>query len=188
VTTLLLAWQVAAAMPLLEQGRFPEARLLLESACQARAANGCYLLGRTLFAMDLYNESLRTLSPLVATDPDPWRVRDALGSVYEALRRPADAEREFRASVRENQDRTPEPRYHLGRFLTREGRIAEAIAVLTPAADRFKNHQPVRFELGRALYQADRLAEAEMQLAAAPSLEEARRLLQKITREKRKEN
>lgn len=180
---LFLAWQVAAAMPLLEQGRFADAHPKLEKACAEKEANSCYLLGRTLFSMDQYEAALRVLAPLTATDGSPWRVQDALGSVYEALRQPVDAEREFRAAVAGNKERSPEPRYHYGRFLVREARAPDAVEVLRLAAARFPKHELVRFELGRALYQLNRLEEAEKEIAAAPSLEEARRLLQKIRRQ-----
>jgi Flp pilus assembly protein TadD len=174
---------VAAAMPLLEQGRFADARPILEKSCAAREANGCYLLGRTLFSLDQYEAALKVLAPLAATDGNPWRVQDALGSVFEALRRPVEAEREFRLAVQGNRDRSPEPRYHFGRFLIREGRAAEAVDVLAPAAKLFPAYERVRFELGRGLYQLNRLVEAEKEMAAAPSLEEARRLLQKVRRQ-----
>jgi Flp pilus assembly protein TadD len=120
---------------------------------------------------------------LAATDGNPWRVQDALGSVFEALRWPADAEREFRAAVLGNKNRSPEPRYHFGRFLIREARAAEAVEVLAPAAKQFPKNERVRFELGRSLYQLNRFEEAEKEIAAAPSLEEARRLLQKVRRQ-----
>lgn len=180
---LFLAWQVAAAMPLLEQRRFADARPVLEKSCAAREANGCYLLGRTLFSLDQYDAALKVLSPLAVTDRDPWRVQDALGSVYEALRRPVEAERHFREAVQGNRDRNPEPRYHLGRFLIREARAAEAAVVLASAARQFPRYELVRFELGRAHYQTNRLEEAEKEIAAAPSLEEARRLLHKVRRQ-----
>lgn len=180
-----LVLQVAAAMPLLEQGRFAEARIPLEKACAAKEANSCYLLGRTLYSIDQYEAALQILAPLVATDRDPFRVHDALGSAYEALRRPAEAERSFRDAVTGNRERTADCRYHLGRFLIREGRPAEAIQVLAPAAAKFPKHELVHFELGRAFYQTNRLAEAEAQLNSAPSLEEARRLLEKVKRQNR---
>lgn len=183
---ILLAWQVAAAMPHLQQGRFADARPLLEKACAAKEPNGCYLLGRTLFTLDLYEPARTVLGPLAASDPDPWRVYDAIGSAEEAMRKPVEAERAFRRAVELYRDRGAEARYHLGRFLMREGRAADAVAVLVPAVKRFVKYELARFELGRAYYQMGRHAEAETELAAAPSLEEARRLLGKIRRQRGK--
>lgn len=177
-----LAWQVAAAMPLLEQGRFADARPHLEKACAAREDNGCYLLGRTLLALDQYDAAKRTLLPLRATDRVPWRVEDALGLVHEALREPAEAEARFRAAVEGNRERSAEPRFHLARFLFREGRVEEAVPVLLVLAERFPKYEPGRFALGRAFYSLDRMKEAEAHLTAAPSMDEAKRLLEKIRR------
>jgi len=186
VISILITLQVAAAMPYLEQGRFADARPFLEKACAAREANGCYLLGRTLFSLDQYEAALKVLSPLATSDRDPWRVQDALGSVEEALRNPAKAEQHFREAMAGNRDRTPEPRYHLGRFLIREARAAEAATVLAPGARLFPRYEPIRFDLGRAYYQLNRFEEAARELEAAPSLEEARRLLQKVRRQTEK--
>lgn len=182
MTLAAIALQVATAMPLLEQGRFSEAQPYLEKACAGKEANGCYLLGRALFTLDQYDKALELLLPLRDADPDPWRVDDALALTYEALRLPAEAEKRYRAAVSGNRLLTPDPAYHFGRFLIREGRAAEAIAVLTAVTKKFPRHALSRFELGRALYYLGRIREAEGELAQAPGLEEAERFLAKIRR------
>jgi Flp pilus assembly protein TadD len=174
---MLLLLQVAAAMPLLQEGRFEEARVPLVQACKQGEANGCYLLGRTLYTLEQYDAALATLSPLLTTDKDPWRVSDAIALVYEGMRHQAEAEKHFQAAI---VGRAPDPRYHYGRFLIREGRAVRAIEVLAASTKEFPKHEPTRFELGRAYYQLGRYADAEKELSAAPSLEEARRLLAKV--------
>lgn len=169
-------------MPLLQQGDFESARPLLEKACVAKEPNGCYLLGRTLFTLERYDDAVRILRPLLANDRDAWRVHDALALTFEGMRRAAEAETHFQASVKGNAERTPEPRYHFGRFLIREGRPEDAERILAPGVVRFPKYELLRFELGRALYQQGRMREADAELAAAPSLEEARRLRSKILR------
>jgi tetratricopeptide (TPR) repeat protein len=157
-------------MPALEKGDFAAARPSLERACDAREPNGCYLLGRTLLALDQYEKAARTLEPLLSTDSAPGRVADALGLCYEALRRTSEAEAMYKRAG-------SAAMHHYGRFLIREGRAAEAVKVLevvkTPSG---------RFELGRALYQLGRFAEAETALEAAGSLPEAQALLAKVRR------
>ncbi|MBM3763840.1 MAG: tetratricopeptide repeat protein [Acidobacteria bacterium] len=172
-----LLFQVAAAMPLLQEGRFEDARAPLVLACKQGEANGCYLLGRTLYTLEKYDAALATLLPLRATDKDPWRVDDAIALVYEGLRRPAEADKYFQTAIT---GRAPDPRYHYGRFLIREGHAEKAVAVLAASAKEFPKHELTRFELGRAYSQLGRLQEAEIQLALAPSLDEARRLLIKV--------
>lgn len=172
-----LLLQVAAAMPLLQEGRFEDARTPLAVACKQGEANGCYLLGRTLYTLEQYDAALATLLPLRASDKDPWRVDDALALVYEGLRRPAEAEKHFQAAI---VGRAPDPRYHYGRFLIREGRAVLAVEVLAASAKEFPKHELTRFELGRAYYQLGKFEDAERELALAPSLDEARRLLNKV--------
>lgn len=172
-----LLLQVAAAMPLLQEGRFDDARAPLAAACKQGEPNGCYLLGRTLYTLEQYDAALATLLPLRATDKDPWRVDDALALVYEGMRKPAEAEKHFQSAIT---GRAPDPRYHYGRFLIREGRAEKAIEVLATSAKEFPKHELTRFELGRAFYQLGRYNDAERELALAPSLDEARRLLNKV--------
>ena len=62
----------------------------------------------------------------------------------------------------------------------------EAAGILAPAANLFPRYELVRFELGRAYYQTNRLDDAQTELAAAPSLEEARRLFEKVRRQRGK--
>ena len=172
-----LLLQVAVAMPLLQEGRFEDARAPLAVACKQGEANGCYLLGRTLYTLEQYDAALAALLPLRTTDRDPWRVDDAIALVYEGLRKPAEAEKHFQLAIA---GRAPDPRYHYGRFLIREGRAAKAVEVLTASAKEFPKHELTRFELGRAHYQLGRIEDAERELALAPSLDEARRLLGKV--------
>jgi tetratricopeptide (TPR) repeat protein len=176
------ALQVSAAMPLLQSGRFAEARPILEKACIVKESNACYLLGRTLFTLDLYDQALPILLPLRATDPAPWRVEDALALTYEALRQPLEAETMYRLAIKGNGGRSADPSYHYGRFLIREGRAAEAIDVLAPVVKRFPSYTAARFELGRAYYYCERYSEAEAELKASGESEEALRLLEKARR------
>jgi Flp pilus assembly protein TadD len=178
-----LLLQVAAAMPLLERSDFAAARPILEKACAAHEANACYLYGRTLLSLDLYQLAIHTLEPLRKTDPFPWRIDDALALAHEALRNTQKAEELYRAAVKANAAQSPDPAHHYARFLIREGRPADAVELAAPLAEKFPSHQPLRFELGRALYMLRRLPEAARHLAAAPGLEEARLLLAKVQRQ-----
>ena len=176
-----LAWQVAAAMPLLERGEFAAALPPLEQACQRGETNGCYLWGRALLSLDRYLPAREVLMQARRRDEFPWRVDDALGLVAEALGEAAEAL--FLAAVKGNGNSSAEPRLHYGQYLMRQGRAAEALMPLASGAKQFPAHGLLRFEYGRALYQLDRLAEAEAELAAAGT-EAAKALLAKVRRQR----
>ncbi len=152
-------------------------RAPLAAARKQGESNGCYLLGRTLYTLEQYDAALAVSLPLRATDKDPWRVDDAVALVYEGLRKPAEAERHFRAAI---VGQAPDPRYHYGTFLIREARPGNAVEVLAASATEFPKHQLTRLELGRTYYQLGWYEGAERQLAIAPSLDGARRLLNKV--------
>ena len=180
-----LAWQVATAMPLLERGEFAAALPPLERACLKHEANGCYLWGRALLSLDRYGPAKEVLTKARSTDPFPWRVDDALGLIAEAAGEPAETF--YARAVAGNQSATAEPRLHYGQYLVRQGRAGESLAPLASAAKQFPANVLVRFEYGRALYQAGRMAEAEAELSApeASGSEAARALLAKIRRQRR---
>lgn len=186
LTAAFLFWfgfQVAEALPFLEQRDFLAARPLLEAACEAREPEGCYLLARTLLQLDDYEGALQRLAPLRASDPQPWRVVEAMALANEALGRRAEAEVLYRESIRRCGACSPIPYWHFGRFLTRDGRAKEAIAVMAPVAERF-HHPELWFELGRAHYGEGKLAEAERALRRAGGHENAQRLLTRIRRQR----
>lgn len=178
----ILLLQVAAAMPLLERGEFAAALPSLEQACRENEPNGCYLLGRSLFSLDRYDQARTVLLRIRFRDPVPWRVNDSLGLIEEALGHEAGAESYFKQAVEGNRDSTPEPRLHFGRYLMRQGRPEESVTILRPLARQFPRHALVRFELGRALYQTGKLREASVELAASET-PAAALLLAKVRRQ-----
>ena len=89
----------------------------------------------------------------------------------------------FVAAVKGNGNTSAEPRLHYGQYLMRQGRAVEAISPLASGAKQFPAHGLLRFEYGRALYQLDRLAEAETELAAS-GIEAAKALLAKVRRQR----
>ena len=175
------ALQVAAAMPMLEKGEFAAALPALEQACQRHESNGCYLLGRALLSLDRYRQAKEVLLKARIQDDYPWRVDDALGLVAEALAEPAEGL--FVAAVKGNGNSTAEPRLHYGQYLIRQGRAVDSLLPLASGAKQFPAHGQLRFEYGRALYQLERLAEAEVELMAS-KLEAAKALLTKVQRQR----
>lgn len=176
-------FQLADARTLLEKREFQAARAVLAAACEAKEPEACYLLARTLLQLDDYEAALRLLAPLRASDPQPWRVAEAMALANEALGRRAEAEARYKESIRECGGCSAIPYWHFGRFLTRDGRAREAISVMAPVAERF-DHPELRFELGRAYYSEGKLNEAERALLRAGENENAKRLLTRIRQQR----
>lgn len=170
-------------MALIEKREFPAARPLLETACEAKEPEACYLLARTLLQLDDYDAALARLGPLRASDPHPWRIVEAMALANEALGRRVEADALYRESIKKCGGCSAVPYWHFGRFLTRDGRAKESISMMAPVAERF-DHPELWFELGRAYYAGGRLKEAEQALARAGNNENAKRLITKIRRQR----
>lgn len=146
--------------------------------------DACYYYGRTLYASDRYRDALAPLEAALRVDKDKARAEAALGQCHEALGDYEKAERLFRAAVARRQDPSINAaRLAYGRFLVRQGRPSEAVAILKLAQS--PETAESRYEIGLALFQAERLQEAVGELQRALSLQpdhEAARLLLDRTR------
>lgn len=145
-------------------------------------ADACYYLGRAYYAADQYERAIEPLKRALKHDAVKGRVETALGQCYEALIQPQEAERWFRQAVGRNDGARQAARLAYARFLTRQGRAAEAVPVAEAAQE--PETPEARFELAFALSQCDRLAEAlrvvERALELKPDYEEAFVLRSKI--------
>jgi Flp pilus assembly protein TadD len=145
-------------------------------------ADVCYYLGRAYYAADLYEKAIEPLERALRHDPVKGRVEAALGQCHEALLRFDEAERWFRSAIRRKDAGRQAAHLAYARFLTRQGRAAEAVPVAEAAQQ--PETPEARFELAFALSQCDRLAEAlrvvERALELKPDYEEAFVLRSKI--------
>lgn len=145
-------------------------------------ADACYYLGRAYYAADQYDKAIEPLKRALRHDPQKGRAEAALGQCYEALMEPREAERWFRQAVGRNDGARQTARLAYARFLTRQGRAAEAAPVAEAAQE--PETPEARFELAFALSQCDRLEEAlravERALELKPDYEEAFVLRSKI--------
>jgi tetratricopeptide (TPR) repeat protein len=145
-------------------------------------ADACYYLGRAYYAADLYEKAIEPLERALRYDPVKGRVEAALGQCHEALLRFDEAERWFRSAIRRKDAGRQAAHLAYARFLTRQGRAAEAVPVAEAAQE--PETPEARFELALALSQCDRLEEAlraaQRALELRPDYEEAFVLRSKI--------
>jgi len=147
-------------------------------ALEPRLLDACYYHGRALYAADQYRAALAPLRAALAVDAVKGRAETAMGQCHEALGEAAEAERLFRAAIARRDRWGQGARLAYGLFLVRQGRAAEAVTVLEAA--QMPESAEARYELGLALSQCDRVAEAVSELAKAPEHEAARLLLAKL--------
>lgn len=142
----------------------------------------CYYLGRAYYAADLYEKAIEPLKRALRHDRVKGRVEAALGQCHEALMQPGEAERWFSSAIRRNDSGRQMAHLAYARFLTRQGRAAEAVKAAEAAQQ--PETAEARFELAFALSQCDRLEEAlravERALELKPDYEEAFVLRSKI--------
>lgn len=143
-----------------------------------RLVDACYYHGRALYAADLYRDALAPLRLALNADAVKGRAETAMGQCYEALGETAEAERMFSLAVARRDGWAQGARLAYGRFLVRQGRAPEAVIVLEVAQQ--PESPDARYELGLALSQCDRLADAVRELARAPQHEAAQLLLAKL--------
>ena len=154
----------------------------LRKACELSPSepDACYYLGRGLYARDRFAAARKVFQALLATDPAPARIEEAIAQAEEGLGDSDDAERWYRkAAEREPQRRA----LGLGRFLLRQGRLSEGLVWLKRAVQYEPESEQARFALGRAYLEAGLADQAINELQKAVRLEPqndaARRLLQK---------
>ena len=122
------------------QNSFQEAEPALRRACELdpKLLDACYFYARALYALDRFEPSLQILERI---SPKYWKVHVATAQALDALGKPTEAEREYRAALVQSQDAHPQPGTALGLFLVRQGRFAEAAAPLQAVVKRFPSAQ-----------------------------------------------
>jgi Flp pilus assembly protein TadD len=172
----------ALGVTLALQNEIAAAEAPLRKACELSPTepDACYYLARGFYARDRFAAALKVLQPLLATDPEPARIEEAIAQAKEGLGEFDDAEKWYRKAV----ERDPRRRVlGLGRFLVRQGRSPEALPWLARAVEYEPESGQAHFVLGRAYLEtgAAEPAISELRQAArlAPQDEAVGRLLQK---------
>ncbi len=172
----------ALGVTLVLQNNVEAAEPALRKACELSPSepDACYYLARALYARDRFVAALQVLQPLLAADPEPARIEEAIAQAKEGLGNSDEAEGWYRKAV----GRDPRRRaLSFGRFLLREGRLSEALPWLKRAVQYEPESEAAHFALGRAYLEARSLDQAISELRQAvrlqPQDEAARRLLQK---------
>ena len=150
----------------------------LEKACtlDSREEDACYYLGRTLHALDRWQEAREPFDKALraAGKSRIARVHRAVALNFAALGSTADAERHFRQAVLLNPGpaQLPEdPRVDYGAFLFRQGRPEEALPFLSAAVQAAPRSSRAHAEYGKILLHVGKVESAATHLQTAVNLD-----------------
>jgi Flp pilus assembly protein TadD len=167
----------ALGLALLKISDYPPASVALGKTCELdpKDEDACYLLGRSLYIQGRYDEAVGPFEKALEPAPRASRgnVHRTAALNYAELGRGEDAERHFREAVRLYRAGSgqPDPRVDYGAFLIAQGRGQDAVKLLTGAAAEPQASARAHAELGRALLELDRPADALAPLRRAVELD-----------------
>lgn len=145
-----------------------------------RLPDACYYHGRGLYAVDRHADALAPLEKALRNDPVKSRAEAALGQALEALGRYEEAEKRLKSAAGRQDGFDRQARIAYSQFLRRQGRPAESVSVLQ--AGRQQAGEDFFFELGLALFQAERYADALSALEKTPNHPDAAQLRDRAKR------
>ena len=152
----------------LSANRLAEAEPALLRACalEKPPVDSCYYLARNRHVLAQYEPARQAFDLALAATPSA-RVHRATGLNYLALGRDAEAEHHLRRAVALGPSGAEDARVDLGAFLFRQGRLREAVGVLSEAVQFSKATPRASLELGRVLLQQGKLKPAAQRLEEA---------------------
>ena len=140
----------------------------------------CYYFGRTLQALDRFEEARQPLDRALANShgkgAERARIHRVIALNYVGLTAPDKAEPHFLAAIRELPDASgfqEDPRVDYGAFLVRQARAGEALPILEKAVQAKPDSARALAELGRAQIEAGKPREAAGSLERAVALDPA---------------
>jgi Flp pilus assembly protein TadD len=135
-------------------------------------AEGWYLLGRTKYNENRFEEAITSFERVLALRPQDVAAVDNLGLAYEGLGRTQEAKAAFQRAI-DWQGAHPmdgQPYLNLGDLLTTQGDLDGAVRALTQAANLAPENAKVREQLGRAYEVRGDLVSAQRELEQAVRL------------------
>lgn len=135
-------------------------------------AEGWYLLGRTKYNENRFEEAITSFERVLALRPQDVPAEDNLGLAYEGLGRTQEAKAAFQRAIdwQVVHPMDGQPYLNLGDLLTTQGDLDGAVRALTQAASLAPENAKIREELGRAYEVKGDLVSAQRELEQAVRL------------------
>jgi Flp pilus assembly protein TadD len=135
-------------------------------------AEAWYLLGRTKYNENRFEEAITSFERVLALRPQDVSAEDNRGLAYEGLGRMQDAKAAFQRAIdwQGTQPTDGQPYLNLGDLLTTQGDLDGALRALKQAASLAPENAKVREQLGRAYEAKGDLVSAQRELEQAVHL------------------
>lgn len=130
-----------------------------------------YLLGRTKYNEQHFEEAVRYLSDCLKLDPKNVKAETNLGLAYERLGKPEDALEAYRAAIALDTGKESEPYSHVGALLLETGRPNDAIPYLLQAIGLAPQDALAHRNLGKAYLVSNQLEKAQGELEKAAGID-----------------
>jgi Flp pilus assembly protein TadD len=136
-------------------------------------AEGWYLLGRTKYNENRFDESVQAFQQALKLDPKNVKAEDNLGLAYAGLGRTEDSIVSYHAAMdwqKEAPEKNPGPFINLASLLLDQNRSEEAIAFLRQAIELAPQDSKSHELLGKAFARLEQFPQAQAELEKAVTL------------------
>ena len=147
--------------------------MLRSVAMNPKDAESWYALGRIRYTEQKFQDAVECFQKSLALLPRSVKAEDNLGLAYQGLNRTDDAIKAFQQALtwQENAERKSEqPMLNLGIVYVEQGKLEEALPLLTKAAEIAPKDAKIREQLGMLYMQQNQLPEAQQQFEQAVTL------------------
>lgn len=144
--------------------------LTLATQWKPDSALDWYLLGRTKYNENRFQEAVKAFDRCLQLDPGNVRAENNLGLSYEGLEDNKDAYSAYRTAIQWQSNSShpyPQPYLNLGILLARDGHTEQALPYLQKSVELAPQNPKVHEQLGRAYEKVQMLGKAQSELEKA---------------------
>jgi tetratricopeptide (TPR) repeat protein len=146
---------------------YADAARYLEEAVKMDPENieAQYHLGRVRYQQNKFDQAITAFEEVLKRDPQNVKAEANLGLCFEGLNQMEPAMAAYRKAIEWDKSslvHNEQPYLNLGIRLDRSNRFEEAIPLLISASEMNPKSSQIRYELGKALFDAGRLQDAQV--------------------------
>jgi tetratricopeptide (TPR) repeat protein len=133
-----------------------------------------YHLGRVRYQQNQFDQAIAAFQEVLKRDPTNLKAQDNLGLSFEAENQIDPAIAEYRKAIAMDEassSHSEQPYLNLGTLLSRANKSEEAAALLSKASEIDPKSSKIRYELGKAYFDLNRLVDSRKEVEEAVGLD-----------------